>query len=64
MRETVHSHIYRGISKSDKRPVAIKVAREATREAHAAAQQELEIVRSELTSQGAIHSTLCQFRLG
>ena len=26
--------------------------------------QELEIVRSELTAQGAVHRTLCQFRLG
>lgn len=45
LRDTVHSHVYRAISKADKRSVVIKLARESSSEVHAAAQQELEIIR-------------------
>jgi predicted ATPase/GAF domain-containing protein len=45
MRETVHSHIYLATSKTDKRPVVVKLARKSSPEVHAAAQQELEIIR-------------------
>lgn len=43
--ETVHSLVYRAASKADRRPVVIKLARQSSAEVHAAAQQELEIIR-------------------
>jgi serine/threonine protein kinase len=45
MCETVHSHVYRATSKADQRAVVIKLARESSAEVHAAARQELEIIR-------------------